>query len=57
MLEKYPEIMTVNELMQTLRIGRNKAYELISTKKIKSFGSPIRILKQSLIEYINNNQN
>ena len=33
-LRKYPEVMTVPEIAQILRIGRNKAYELISKGKI-----------------------
>lgn len=53
MLDKYPEILTPEETMKILRIGRNKIYDLIKNKEIKSFGRPARIAKEHLIEYIN----
>jgi hypothetical protein len=53
MLNEYPEILTVSETMKILRFGKNKIYTMIHEKQIKSFGSPIRVLKESVLEYIN----
>lgn len=51
----YPDIVDVEEMMKILRIGRNKAYELIHTGEIKSIkvGRAHKIPKQSIIDFIN----
>lgn len=51
-----PDILTVNDLQETLKIGRSAAYKLIENNKIKHFrvGNAIRIPKVALIEYIEN---
>jgi len=36
MFKKYNDIITVDESYAILRIGKNKAYELLLTKQIRS---------------------
>lgn len=50
----YPDVITVNELQSMLRIGRNKAYELLKTQKIKTIpnGKRYIIPKQSVIDFL-----
>ena len=50
----YPDVITVNELQSMLRIGRNKAYELLKTKQIRSIpnGRHYIIPKQSVIDFL-----
>ena len=55
--EGYPDVVTTNEMMAMLRIGRNKAYELLNRNvicsiRIGSKGRTRYILKQSIIEYL-----
>ena len=59
MFENFPDILSVQDLMSSLDIGRNKAYELLNKKIIKSIriGNLYRIPKTALIEYIVNNCN
>ena len=47
--------MTVEELCEELMIGKNAAYELLSTGKVKGFriGRIWKIPRVSLTEYIN----
>lgn len=55
MFNHYPDIMSVNDFRKALGIGRTKAYEMISTGKIKSIrvGKSIRIPKKALLDYVN----
>ena len=55
MLEEYNALMTVQELMETLNIGRNSVYELLNSGEISAFriGRSWKILKDSVIYYIN----
>ena len=48
-------VVKVKDLQKMLGIGRNLAYELISTNKIKSIksGNLILISKQNVIDYLN----
>lgn len=51
----YDEIMTVNDLMECLKIGENTAYDLVKSGEIDSFMIGTRnkrVLKQSVIKYI-----
>ena len=50
----FSDILTVSELAQMLRIGRNNAYELVRAGIIPSIkiGRQIRISKQAVCEYI-----
>lgn len=52
--EDIPLVLTVEELMPILSIGRNTAYELVRSGQIKSIhaGKQIRILKHELLEFL-----
>lgn len=57
MFKNYPDIVTTQEMMEMLHIGKNKAYELLDTE-IKSFkngktGRNHYIPKNCIIDYIN----
>ena len=54
--ENYDDIVTVEQLAEMLKIGRNTAYELVRANIILSVrvGRNIRIPKQTIIEYITN---
>ena len=58
MFESYPDVLEVKDLCSALRIGRNKAYELLNTE-IKSIriGTVHKIPKIYLIEYIEKSSN
>ena len=36
-LNAYPSILTVDDVMEILQIGRNKCYELINSGELKGF--------------------
>ena len=48
------DVLTVNELMDMLAIGKNTAYKLIREGKVKSFrlGNSYKVLRKSVQEYI-----
>lgn len=52
--ENLPDILTIEELQEALRIGRSTAYKLIESRQIESFriGKSIKVYKRSLVEYI-----
>lgn len=52
----FADVVKVKDLQKMLGIGRNLAYELIATHKIKSIksGNLILIPKQNIIDYLNN---
>ena len=52
--EDLPLTMRVEDLMPVLRIGRNAAYELVRSGKIRSIrvGRSIRIPKEAVIDYL-----
>lgn len=54
MFEQYPDILSVEEACETLRVGYNAMYELLNSGKVKAFknGRVWRIPKVSLQEYI-----
>jgi len=54
MFDDYEDILTVDQLMEMLGIGRNKAYELLNDGSIKSvrIGNRHRVPKASVIHYI-----
>ena len=48
------DVLTVNEMMDMLAIGRNTAYKLLREGKIKSFrlGNSYKVLRKSVKKYI-----
>ena len=52
--DTYSDLITVDELCDMLAIGKNTAYNLLITKKIKAFriGRTWKIAKQAVIDYI-----
>lgn len=57
MFDNYADVMTVDELKEVLRIGRNAAYELIKNGSIKHIrvGKKILIPKQNVIDFLQSN--
>ena len=51
----FKDVVKVKDLQKMLGIGRNTAYELIATNKIKSIksGNLILIPKQNVIDFLN----
>ena len=51
----YPDIVSVEDLMDMLKIGKVLAYRLIEEKKIKAIkiGREYKITKESIIKLIN----
>lgn len=54
MINEYSDILSVEDVMEILNIGKNSAYELFRSKSIKCFrlNGRWKIPKQSLIEFI-----
>lgn len=54
MFASYPDVVTVDDLMEMLHIGRNSAYMLLKTGVIKTIriGKRYIIPKKSIISYI-----
>ena len=52
--EELPLVLTVEELMPLLGIGRNRAYELVRSNQIMSFkvGTQYRIPREAVKEFI-----
>lgn len=59
MLNEYNAILTVEDVMEILNIGKNAAYDLFRKNEIKCFQLKNRwkIPKQSVIDYINEQTN
>lgn len=53
------KLLSIEDMCQYFGIGRNKAYELIQSDKIKAFkaGRSWRIPQQSINDYIQNELN
>ena len=56
MFEQYPDILSVEEACEALRVGYNAMYELLNNGKVKAYknGRCWRIPKVALIEFIIN---
>ena len=56
MYENIPEVMTLKECQQLLKVGKNTMLELLHTKRIEGFkiGSRWKVKKESLVEFIQN---
>jgi excisionase family DNA binding protein len=53
MFAQYDDLMTVDDVMEALNIGRSKVYELLRSKKLKSFKlKGYRIPKAALKDYV-----
>ncbi len=54
MFEHYSDLVTVEELCEMLSIGKNAAYQLLSSGKLKAFryNRVWKIPKQGVIEYV-----
>lgn len=54
MLEQYEDVLSVEQLCDILKIGRNRAYELLSNETISGFrlGRNWRIPKIALEKYL-----
>lgn len=54
MLEEYPDILTVEEACEALRVGYNAMYELLNNGKVKAYknGRVWRIPKAAIKQYI-----
>ena len=54
MLEKYADVLTIQELEEALKIGRRLAYTLVRDGTIpsKKIGRIYRIPKTAVIEYL-----
>ena len=53
-IENAPPLMTVAELAKVLRVGKNAAYALVSTRTIPSvkIGRQFRIYKEDVVAYL-----
>ena len=58
MFEDYNDMIAVEELCFMLRIGRNKAYDLLRSGRIGTFrdGRLWMIPKEAVIEYVRKNK-
>ena len=54
LFEKYSDVVTVKELCEMLKIGKNTAYDLIHSGQIESIyvKRQIRITKVSVIDFL-----
>jgi len=54
MFSEYPDVITVEQLMEILHIGKNAAYSLLKSGEIRTIriGRRYIIPKQSIITYI-----
>lgn len=54
MFEEYPDILSVKDIMKALKIGRNKAYDLLNQNQIEhlKIGSNYKVPKSCLIEFV-----
>ena len=57
-LDELPVTLRVEELMPILGIGRNPAYELVRSGRLRSIrvGRQVRIPKNALIEFLENTE-
>ena len=54
MYENIPEVMTLKECQQILKVGKNTMLELLHTRQIEGFkiGSRWKIPKESVVDFI-----
>lgn len=53
-ISQLPLVLTIDDLISVLHIGRNKAYDLVKSKQIQSIkvGKQIRIPRVALERYL-----
>ncbi len=53
-LDEYPLLLSVEDLMSILRVGRSTAYDLVRAGKIRSVkvGRQIRIPREALLAFL-----
>ncbi len=53
-INNIPDVLTINDLQETLKVGRSTAYDLVKNNEIKTFrvGKLIRIRREDLIDYM-----
>lgn len=58
-IDELPDVLTVQQVRQTLGIGRTAVYRLLEEQKIRCFkiGNAYKIPKSSLTEFIQNSLN
>jgi excisionase family DNA binding protein len=58
MFRQFPDLLSVKEVQQALRVGRSTAYKLLTSGELKSFriGATYRIPKAYLMDYIRKTQ-
>jgi excisionase family DNA binding protein len=58
MFKNYPDVVSVSEMQKMLNIGRNSAYRLLKTGKVKSIriGRVHKITKSAIVQYIKSTQ-
>ena len=58
MFRDYPDVVSVAQMQTMLGIGRNSAYSLLRTEKIKSIriGRVHRIPKSNIVRYMKSTQ-
>lgn len=54
MFDEYPDILSVQQLMRALGIGRNKAYDMLKHNQIRNIkiGKNYKVPKSCLIEFV-----
>jgi len=54
MFDNYRDMLTISEIAEALKIGRNNAYELVRSGAIRSvkIGRQYRVSKASLYDFI-----
>lgn len=55
MLEKYNDVLSVDQMCEILHIGRNTAYTLLKTNRVRNIrvGNKYIIPKKSIIDFLN----
>ena len=53
MFENYNDVVTINEVMEMLKVGKNTAWRLVHNGEIKAFniGKSVKIPKKSVMYY------
>ena len=54
MFEQYDDILTLDEVCEALHIGKNAVYELLKTRKLKSFkcGKCYKVPKKCVEKFV-----